>query len=452
MANILLITQGTGGDVKPFIKMGRILKNIGHAVLILTHCIYEKEVKTNGLDFVAIDTYEEYKEKNDKLTNLSDAIKESKEYIEFNKKYCGSDRTYKEYMIISQYCKREDTIIIFRHRFSLAGLLVAEKYGLPVASVFLAPNYIQHLELHEELIGEVMKNEMNIVRNNIGLSDISNWTEWMCSPKLKIALWPKWYAKEETESIKGIIAIGFPENKYESNDEIPKQVKEFLKGGKKTAIITAGTSNAINPNFYKIAAESCKCANINGILVTAFEEFIPRKLPSNILRLREAPIKRILPYVNVVIHHGGIGTSSEALSCGTPQLIMAHLADRPDNAARLKKIGVAKVFPEINWKIDLIGKSLKEIIYDESLSLSCKKLSEKINKDNIEEELNLIIKEFLKNKEKYKANNLYKVKNNALSNKNTKEKVVSSNKVSLDYIPEKKKRMLMGLLMRKCKN
>ncbi|MBU3108713.1 glycosyltransferase [Clostridium gasigenes] len=452
MANILLITHGSGGDVIPFIKIGRILKNEGYDVSILTHCRYEKEAKINGLDFVAIDTYEEYKEKNGKLTNLADAIKESKEYIEFNRKYCGADRTYKEYMIISQYCKREDTIIIFRHRFSVAGLLAAEKYSLPVASVFLAPNYIQHLELHEELIGEIMKTEMNMVRNKIGLSDINNWTEWMCSPKLKIALWPKWYAKEETESIKDMIAIGFPENKHENTAEIPEKVKEFLKNGKETVIITAGTSNEINPNFYKIAMESCKRINMNAVLVTAFEEFVPKDLPSSILRLQEAPIKEIMPYVNVVIHHGGIGTSSEALSCGTPQLIMAHLADRPDNANRLKKVGVARVFPEKKWDINLIAKSLKEMIHDEVLSLSCKKLAEKINKDNTEEELRLIIKEFLKNKGKYIVNNLYKINNNTLNNKDNKKKVVSNNKDLLDSISEKKKKMLIELLMDKRKN
>lgn len=113
----------------------------------------------------------------------------------------------------------------------------------------------------------------------------------MCSPKFKIALWPTWYAKEETESIKRMIAIDFPENKNENTIEIPEKVKEFLRNGKETDIITIGTSNAINQNFYKIAVESCENANINGILVTTFEEFVPNNLPYSILSVHEAPIK-----------------------------------------------------------------------------------------------------------------------------------------------------------------
>lgn len=446
MPNILLITHGSGGDVIPFIKLGKMIKDEGYDVSILTHCIYEKESKENGLNFIAIDTYEEYKEKDSKLTNLSDPIKQLDKYIEFNKTYCGADKTYKEYRIISEYCNKEDTIIIFRHRFSLAGLLAAEKYGLPTASVFLAPNYVQHLDLHEELIGKVMKDEMNKVRKKIGLDNINNWTEWMCSPKLKLALWPKWYAKEETESIKDMIPIGFPENKKNNSiEEIPKEVEEFLKSGNKTALITAGTSNLINPEFNKIAVEACENANINGILVTAFEEFVPNNLSSNILRLKKAPIKKIMPYVDVVIHHGGIGTSSEALDCGIPQLIMAHLADRPDNADRLKKAGVAKVFPEKNWDIKLIGESLKEIVYDKELTQSCENISKNINEIDISEELRIIIDEILENKEKY--NPKYISTNTMSKNKNDFISEDGGNSIS-----DKKKKMIMELLKKKNKN
>lgn len=73
-----------------------------------------------------------------------------------------------------------------------------------------------------------------------------------------------------------------------------------------------------------------------------------------------------MPYVNAVIHHGRIGR----LYSGTPQLIMPHLTDRLDNVDGFKKVCVAKVFLEINWKTDLIRKSLKKIIYDGALSLS----------------------------------------------------------------------------------
>ena len=255
MANIVLVTHGTGGDVRPFIKLGRILKDLNHEVTIITHCIYQEEAEKNFLNFVALDNYEEYKERIDKLSTLSDAIKEFKKYNDFNKKYCGFSQLYKEYKIIRNYCKKKNTIIIFRHRFSLAGLLAAEKEQIPAISLFLAPNYIQHLKLHEEIIGEIMKKEINKVREKIKLKDIDNWTEWMCSTKLKIALWPEWYAKEEVESIKNTIAIGFPEKRYKVKSTA--KLNDFLTGlrefghtivdGKKRLKMNYATQVAVNP-------------------------------------------------------------------------------------------------------------------------------------------------------------------------------------------------------------
>ncbi|ADL50494.1 glycosyltransferase [Clostridium cellulovorans] len=462
MANVLVITHGTGGDVIPFIRLGKILKNAGYNVFIFTHCIYEEESKKSGLNFVAIDDYEEYKEKNDSLYQLSDPINKLDEYLEFNKKYCGADRMYKEYMLIREYCIDENTIILFRHRFSLSGLLVAEKYNCIGVPVFLAPNYLQHLELHEKLIGETMVNEINIVRSRTGLKNISSWTKWMCSPRFKIAVWPRWYAIEETKDINEIATIGFLAEDTNDQYKISEKVKKFLNSGKKTVLITAGTSNVINPDFYKIAVEACTKENINAILVTPFDELVPKNLEGNILRLHKAPIKDIMLYVYAVIHHGGIGTGSEAIACGIPQIIMPHIADGPDNADKLRKLGVAKVLPMKNWNAESLGKILNNITED-NISLSCKKLSEKMKKDNYKEELCSSIKKLLENKEAYKIKNFpegsleeSKYLNNTGINyckeKINEDGVVCNNKSNMDSISERKKKMLLELLRKKQKD
>lgn len=453
MKNILLVTQGTGGDVKPFIKIGRMLKSGGYSVSILTHCIYEDEIKNAELNFVAIDNYEQYIARSKSLDNLSDAITQRRKYIHFNKKYCGADKLQEEFEIINKICDKKNTIIIFRHRFCLAALLFAEKYKIPAISVFLAPNYIQHLELHEQLIGNIMIEEINWVRKKINLKEIDNWTKWMCSPKLKIALWPKWYAIDEVNSVDGMVAIGFPEfqsNSQRINQNMDKKIKVFLKSEKKLALITAGTSNAINPKFYEIAIEACEYAQINTLVVTTFDEFIPKYLANNIVRVKEAPIKDILPFVDVVIHHGGIGTSGEALNSGIPQVIMAHLADRPDNANRFKNIGVASVFPEIQWNSRLIGKRLLEIISDNQMRNRCKEKSIETNQD-INIELNLIIKDIFNDKSKYEISKKYENLSGIYFKQDKDKDKDKENKRIVNEQEEKKKTMIRELLKRKNK-
>jgi len=49
MANILIATHWTGGDVYPFIRIGKALKRRGHDVTIFTHCIYKNIVEQDGM-------------------------------------------------------------------------------------------------------------------------------------------------------------------------------------------------------------------------------------------------------------------------------------------------------------------------------------------------------------------------------------------------------------------
>ncbi|MFY9626859.1 MAG: nucleotide disphospho-sugar-binding domain-containing protein, partial [Methylocystis sp.] len=54
------------------------------------------------------------------------------------------------------------------------------------------------------------------------------------------------------------------------------------------------------------------------------------------------PHSLLFPRALVVAHHGGIGTSGQALRAGKPQLVTPFLGDQQDNAARLRRLGVAR--------------------------------------------------------------------------------------------------------------
>jgi rhamnosyltransferase subunit B len=54
------------------------------------------------------------------------------------------------------------------------------------------------------------------------------------------------------------------------------------------------------------------------------------------------PFSQVLPRCRALIHHGGIGTTAQALTAGLPQFIMPMAFDQPDNADRLEKLGVAR--------------------------------------------------------------------------------------------------------------
>jgi L-noviosyl transferase len=54
------------------------------------------------------------------------------------------------------------------------------------------------------------------------------------------------------------------------------------------------------------------------------------------------PLDRVLSRCRVLAHHGGSGTTFAALAAGVPQLVMPHMTDQPDNAARIEATGVGR--------------------------------------------------------------------------------------------------------------
>jgi UDP:flavonoid glycosyltransferase YjiC (YdhE family) len=62
-------------------------------------------------------------------------------------------------------------------------------------------------------------------------------------------------------------------------------------------------------------------------------------LPDNITLQPWVPQANLLPHVDVVVHHGGSGTTLGALTVGAPQLILPQGADQFANAERGQRRG-----------------------------------------------------------------------------------------------------------------
>ncbi len=415
--NVIIITHWTGGDVYPFIKLGVILKSAGYKVTVLTHCVYEKTVLDNDLNFKAVDSEEEYEVMNNSLYKLSDPIGNVNDYVDFHKEFHGKDRLLREVKLIESICD-EESIIIARFRSSIAGQIAAEKNHLKYVSMILAPNFFSHMELHNQLFGETFKEEINKARKELNLSVIDNWLYWLYSPQYILCGWPNWYAKADETWPKCAAPIGFikPENyiqnknpintkrndlEYRNSDEeeINKFINEAKYSGIKTVIISAGSSRMIDEKMYAVAVEACIEANMYGIIVTPYSDYIPNPMPKNIRWTTKVPMTTLMDKVDVIINHGGIGTINEAVDAALPQVVMAHLVDRPDNADRLESFGIGKKVSPKMWNPDYISKILIEMGED-NVKEKCIYYQE-LNKKEYEENKVLEILERLKPTSEY---------------------------------------------------
>ena len=76
MARVLLLTEGTYGDVFPFIALGTALQKRGHVVTLISNEHYRKDAHTVGLGFAATGEEKRFLE----INSNPDSLKPRKAY------------------------------------------------------------------------------------------------------------------------------------------------------------------------------------------------------------------------------------------------------------------------------------------------------------------------------------------------------------------------------------
>jgi hypothetical protein len=116
----------------------------------------------------------------------------------------------------------------------------------------------------------------------------------------------------------------------------------------------------MHPRFYEVAVAACRRADRPALLVVRHPDLVPLPLPDRMHWVPALPFHAVMPQVGVLLHHGGIGTLARALAAGTPQVILAHGVDRPDNAGRLAALGLARWLPAGAWDPDAVAALLSQ--------------------------------------------------------------------------------------------
>lgn len=398
MANIVISTHWSDGDVIPFLNIGKYLKNKGHDVTIFTHCVYEERVKKEKINFVPWDTLEEYDELFKDLVNYSDSTVGKEDIQYFRDKHESSSLRIKEYELLKPYCKREDTILIAKNRSSIAALLIAEKLNIPLVWVYMNPYEYESSENFNNINGQKLCEESNELREKMGLKPIESWLAWQCAPKGKIGLWPKWYKNKIVNEQDDIELVGFPlEPLNKDKSFIDEELKNILLETPSPIIISGGSSKKIRKEFYKTAIKACENLERKVIVATRHKELLQDTIPNNVYVFDYIPLYESLAYVSLIIHHGGIGTVSNAINTGVPQLILADYLDRPLNASIVKEIGLGEYIPPLRCNVEVLKENIVKLLNNDYKE-KCTKFAEDHAKENTFKNIERIIAEIQDNK------------------------------------------------------
>ena len=88
----------------------------------------------------------------------------------------------------------------------------------------------------------------------------------------------------------------------------------------------------------------------------------------------------IFPHFDIIIHHGGIGTIAQALAAGVPQLLMPMAYDQPDNAIRLRCLGVGSSLKPRRFRGPQVARELKGLVESREVLARCKAVARRLDR------------------------------------------------------------------------
>jgi UDP:flavonoid glycosyltransferase YjiC (YdhE family) len=92
--------------------------------------------------------------------------------------------------------------------------------------------------------------------------------------------------------------------------------------------------------FFRTAVDICRATGRRGVLLSPIDANFPTDLPPSVHRERYAPHSQLLPHCAAFFNHGGVGSISQGLAAGIPQIVVPNVFDQEDNGMRIERLGV----------------------------------------------------------------------------------------------------------------
>ena len=357
MAHFVVVTIGSAGDLFPFMRLALALRESGQRVTVLGPDQHGPFVAPTGLAFHGLPADEAVLDHPDlwhPTRGLAVVWRATRPAMAQVPAFVAA-------------LPPEDKVVLLAHPLALpeADLCRAARPGLKVAAAYLAPSNLPTVHdplllgpypvprwvplgarrwlwrrLGEALINPVALPDVNAVRAQAGLAPVDDLVGFIAGvPDLSLTLFPSWFAPTQPDWPRPLQQGDFPLYDPAPEAELSPEVARFLQAGAPPVVFTPGTGNRQAAYYFRCALDAAARLGLRAILLTPHRAQLPAQLPTPALWQEYVPLRLLLPHVAALVHHGGIGTTAEALRAGTPQLVVPLAHDQFDNAARVRLLG-----------------------------------------------------------------------------------------------------------------
>ena len=155
----------------------------------------------------------------------------------------------------------------------------------------------------------------------------------------------------------------------------------FLAAGPAPIVFTPGSANRHAQAYFACALEAARRLGRRAIFLTSHRAQVPENLPATVLWQSWLPFHALLPHVALLVHHGGIGTTAEALRAGIAQLVVPLAFDQFDNGARVRALGAGDSFLKARVKPGAMVNKLRRLLESQAVRTRCQALAARCRED-----------------------------------------------------------------------
>jgi rhamnosyltransferase subunit B len=159
---------------------------------------------------------------------------------------------------------------------------------------------------------------------------------------------------------------------------------QFLDAGEPPIVFTLGSSAVwVARNFFHESIAAAKLLGRRAVLLIGDERNqLQESLPPGMIAVDYAPFQSLLPRACALVHHGGVGTTSQGLRAGVPTLIVPFAFDQPDNAAHAERLGGSRTVPRPKYLAARVTRELNRLLTEPEYATRAHEIGARLRLEN----------------------------------------------------------------------
>lgn len=397
---VIITSFGSLGDVNPYLGLADGLRRRGHEPVIATSAYYRELVEGQGFEFHPVRPDVDPTDR-DTMRRVMDPLRGTEVII----RELLMPRLRESYEDLAAAVRDADALVT--HPVTFAGPVVAAETRVRWISTVLAPMsffsahdppvfaplpWLHHFGRLGSRAGKLVTGMARLItrswsdpvyrlRRELGLPRGGDpLYEGQHSPELVLALFSRVLGEPQPDWPDNVVVTGpifhdaseIPTGPSGSGvpgprSRAPDGVRPFLDAGPPPAVITLGSA-AVHAagDFYRESLEAVRHLGIRAVLLTGHQvdHGLGDRLPEDIIAVDFAPHVEVFPRASVIVHQGGIGTTSQALRAGKPNLVVPFSHDQFDNAFRLRRLGMSETLYRARYRAHRVEVALHDLLGD----------------------------------------------------------------------------------------